>query len=109
MMRQVDANLKLNLGLAAAAVDAINAIEASSTQVAAVVDRIGRQVSTARGSGKEIVAQVDAMDLMMMGAGKAADRTRQYADEVRALSDGMSDVVGCFRIEDAASPSLTTT
>ncbi|MBS0542163.1 MAG: methyl-accepting chemotaxis protein [Proteobacteria bacterium] len=108
MMRQVDANLKLNLGLAAAAVDAINAIEASSTQVAAVVDRIGRQVSTARGSGKEIVAQVDAMDLMMMGAGKAADRTRQYADEVRALSDGMSDVVGRFRIEDAASTSPTT-
>lgn len=98
LMQQVVEEITHNIALTSSAGGAMSDIESSARQVVATVEQIGRQVAVGHASSTQIVAQVDTIDGLMRTAQSAADKARDCADSVRAISARMSEIVCRFRI-----------
>lgn len=98
LMQQVVDEITHNIALTTSAGGAMSDIESSARQVVATVEQIGRQVAVGHASSTQIVARVDTIDGLMRTAESAADRARDCADSVRAVSARMSEIVCRFRI-----------
>jgi methyl-accepting chemotaxis protein len=97
LMREVVADMKINIELASTAGSAMSQIETSSHQVISVVGEIGEQVTVGHASSKEIVEQAGSIEQLMSEANAAAEHTRQFADNIRAFSGQMASIVNRFQ------------
>ncbi len=100
LMRQVVADMSVNIDLASSAGHAMTDIESSAREVLSMVGQIGEQVSVGHASSKQIVAQVDTIEQLMSNANTAADHTRDFADTIRDFSGRMARIVSRFRINE---------
>lgn len=97
LMREVVADMKVNIELASTAGSAMSQIEHSSHQVITVVGEIGQQVNVGHASSKEIVEQAGSIEQLMSEANAAAEHTRRFADNIRAFSGQMASIVNRFQ------------
>jgi methyl-accepting chemotaxis protein len=97
LMREVVADMKVNIELASTAGSAMSQIETSSHQVISVVGEIGEQVTVGHASSKEIVEQAGSIEQLMSEANAAAEHTRQFADNIRTFSGQMASIVNRFQ------------
>ena len=107
LMRQIVAEMGINIDLASSAGNAMTDIESSARQVISMVDQIDHQVSVGHASSKEIVDQVDTIESLMTNANSAADHTRNFADTIRNFSSQMAAIVNRFQISEH-KPVATT-
>ncbi|WP_263769791.1 methyl-accepting chemotaxis protein [Propionivibrio soli] len=98
LMQRVIAEMQHNLELTRSAGSAMAEIESSTREVVSVVDEIGEQVSVGQASSEAIVLQVNCIDSVISEANVAAENTKDFADQIRALSNQMTGIINRFRI-----------
>lgn len=98
LMQGVIAEMQHNLELTRSAGSAMAEIESSTREVVSVVDEIGEQVSVGQASSEAIVLQVNCIDSVISEANVAAENTKDFADQIRALSNQMTGIINRFRI-----------
>ena len=98
LMKQVIADMRVNIDVTRSAGSAMGEIETSARQVVSVVEQIGQQVRQGQSSSQEIVVQVNSVDAVISRANVAAEHTKDFADRIRDLSGRMSGIIARFSI-----------
>jgi len=96
LMNRVVVDMTKSMELAKSAGNSMTTIEESATKVIGVVDKIHHLVGVGQSSSRDIVKQVDTIQLLMGNANSAANHTRNSADAIRNTSTRMAQIVDRF-------------